>query len=51
MDNSIFYKQTVRNLFRELVPNRRVIENILNYSKAMQVKKTSAFGLLVFFNN
>ena len=51
MDNSIFYKQFAKNIFRDLLPNRRVIQNILAYSQAMQVKRTSSLGLLIFFNN
>jgi len=51
MNDFIFYKQPTRNTFEELVPSRRVIENILNYSRSMQVQNTPDLGLLVFFNN
>jgi hypothetical protein len=51
MENFTFYKQSERNQYSDLVPSKRVIENILNYSRAMQVKKMSPLGLLVFFNN
>jgi len=51
MNDFIFSKQQTKNIFKDLAPNKRVIQNILNYSKAMQVKKTSSYGLLVFFNN
>ena len=50
MDDFTFYKQP-KNIFRDLLPSRRVIENILNYSRAMQVRRTNSLGLLVFFNN
>jgi len=51
MENFTFYKQPTKNLFKDLVPSKRVIQNILNYSKAMQVKKTPSLGLLIYFNN
>jgi len=51
MENFTFYKQPTKNIFNDLLPSKRVIQNILNYSKALQVKRTAAFGLLVFINN
>ena len=51
MENFTFYKQPARNIFKDFVPSQRVIQNILNYSKAMQVKRTASLGLLIYFNN
>ena len=51
MEDFTFYKQSTKKLFKELLPSKIAIQNILNYSKAMQVKKTVSFGLLVFINN
>jgi hypothetical protein len=51
MEDFTFYKQPTRNIFKDMLPSQRAIQNILNYSKALQVKKTASLGLLVFFNN
>jgi len=51
MNDFISSKPAAKSIFKDLVPSKRVIENILNYSKALQVKKTASYGLLVFFNN
>ena len=51
IEDFTFYKQQTKYLFNDFVPSKRVIQNILNYSKSMQVKKTVALGLVIFFNN
>jgi len=51
MENFIFYKQPTKNVLKDFAPRKTVIQNILNYSKTMQVQKTTSLGLLVYFNN
>jgi hypothetical protein len=51
MNECISSKQTTKSVRNTTTPSKRVIQNILNYSKAMQVKKTANYGIIFFMNN
>jgi hypothetical protein len=51
MNHSILSKQTPKNTIGIITPHRTIIQNILNYSKTMQVKKTIKADILFFMNN
>ena len=51
MNNYTYFKQTPRNLYNTPIPSKRVIENILNYSKTMQAKRNTGYRRVLFFMN
>jgi hypothetical protein len=51
MNDFIFYRRTKKNVRNTMTPSKHIIQNILSYSKAMQVKKIANYGTLFFMNN
>ena len=52
MDNSILSKKTQdKTNSTSAKPSKRTIQNILNYSKTIQVQPTKRSGVLFFMNN
>ena len=50
MNDSLLFKYIPKNL-PQARPSRKTIQNILDYSKAMQIKKTADGKVLFFMNN
>jgi hypothetical protein len=50
MTNCITSKPHKGNI-KYIAPRKKIIENILNYSRALQVKKLHQAGILFFINN
>jgi hypothetical protein len=51
MSNFTFLKQASKNSYATPTPSKQAVQNILNYSKAVQVKKISDFRVFFFMNN
>jgi hypothetical protein len=49
--NNFISSKTTTDVRNTSLPSKRVIQNILNYSKTMQIKKIANYGVLVFVNN
>lgn len=50
MNDFLLFKYTSKNL-PQAKPSKRIIKNILDYSKAMQIKTTTDGKVLFFMNN
>ena len=51
MNDFTFLKQASKHTHPTPAPSKQAIQNILNYSKAVQVKKISNFRVFFFMNN
>ncbi|MDR1180931.1 MAG: hypothetical protein LBL13_03000 [Bacteroidales bacterium] len=51
MNDFTFSKTREKKVRNVLTPSKQAIQNILNYSKTMQVKKIANYGSLFFMNN
>ncbi|MBO4582281.1 MAG: hypothetical protein J5701_08395 [Bacteroidales bacterium] len=51
MSNSTVFKSKQTKLNQVSVPCRQTIRNIMNYSKALQVKRVPSYGTIIFMNN
>ena len=51
MSDSTIFKSKQPKINHASVPCKQTIKNILNYSKALQVKRVPSYGTIMFMNN
>ncbi|MBP5412506.1 MAG: hypothetical protein J6Y47_04525 [Bacteroidales bacterium] len=51
MSDSTIFKSKQPKINHASVPCKQTIKNILNYSKALQVKRVPSYGTIIFMNN